>query len=115
MTKGEPQAESWQQLFASLTGDATVDAAMIREFCDLHEVAPAQAAETIARSRRRPGLGAKMPGVSTKMICAPSWIAMPSTRRRVVCTLGETIETFAPTSPLSSVDLPELGAPMSAT
>jgi hypothetical protein len=32
MTKGEPQAESWRQLFASLTGNATVDAATIREF-----------------------------------------------------------------------------------
>jgi hypothetical protein len=42
MTKGEPQAESWRQLFASLTGDATVDAAMIREFCVLHDVTPAR-------------------------------------------------------------------------
>jgi hypothetical protein len=40
---------------------------------------------------------------------------MPRTRRRVVCTLGETIETFAPTSALSSVDFPALGAPISAT
>ncbi len=34
---------------------------------------------------------------------------------RVVCTLGVTIETLAPTSALSSVDLPALGAPISAT
>ena len=40
---------------------------------------------------------------------------MPITRRRVVCTLGETIETLVPTSRLSSVDLPTLGAPMIAT
>ena len=40
---------------------------------------------------------------------------MPITRRRVVCTLGETIETLVPTSRLSSVDLPTLGAPTIAT
>jgi hypothetical protein len=52
MTKGEPQAESWQQLFASLTGDATVDAAMIREFCDLHDVTPAQVLAEMHAHRR---------------------------------------------------------------
>ena len=67
----------------------------------------------MARSRRR--LGAKMPGVSTKMICAAPCMATPSTRRRVVCTFGETMETLAPTSRFSSVDLPALGAPISAT
>src|SRR5262245_7312374 len=56
-----------------------------------------------------------MPGVSTKTICAGPSIAMPSTRARVVCTFRETIETFAPTRAFSSVDLPELGAPISAT
>ena len=50
----------------------------------------------MARSSRR--FGAKMPGVSTKMICAAPSMAMPRTRLRVVCTLRETIETFAPTS-----------------
>jgi hypothetical protein len=35
--------------------------------------------------------------------------------RRVVCTLCETIDTLAPTSWLTSVDLPALGAPISAT
>ena len=34
---------------------------------------------------------------------------------RVVCTFGVTIETFEPTSALTSVDLPALGAPMTAT
>ena len=42
-------------------------------------------------------------------------MVMPITRRRVVCTLGETIETLVPTSRLSRVDLPTLGAPMIAT
>ena len=34
---------------------------------------------------------------------------------RVVCTLCETIVTLVPTSALISVDLPTLGAPISAT
>ena len=67
----------------------------------------------MARSSRR--LGAKMPGVSTKMICAAPSMTMPRTSARVVCTLRETIDTLAPTSALSSVDLPALGAPISAT
>ena len=41
-------------------------------------------------------------------------MAMPRTTARVVCTLRETIETFDPTSALSSVDLPAFGAPMRA-
>src|ERR1044071_6383239 len=40
---------------------------------------------------------------------------MPSTRRRVVCALGETMEIFAPITRFSSVDLPVLGAPIRAT
>src|SRR5512134_581041 len=39
---------------------------------------------------------------------------MPVTRVRVVCTLGETIDTLAPTRRLTSVDLPEFGAPITA-
>ena len=40
---------------------------------------------------------------------------MPRISARVVCTLRETIVTLAPTSALTSVDLPTLGAPISAT
>ena len=72
-----------------------------------------QAAATIARSSRR--LGANRPGVSTKIICAAPSTRMPRTVARVVCALRETIDTFAPISELSSVDLPALGAPTSAT
>ena len=67
----------------------------------------------MARSSRR--LGEKMPGVSTKMSCALPSMAMPRISARVVCTLRETMVTLAPTSALSSVDLPALGAPISAT
>ena len=67
----------------------------------------------MARSSRRRGL--KMPGVSTKTIWALSCVAMPRTMARVVCTLWVTIDTLAPTSWLTSVDLPALGAPISAT
>src|SRR5690349_22048701 len=75
--------------------------------------APVQAVITMARSSRR--LGAKMPGVSTRMICAFPSATMPRIRARVVCTLRETIDTFSPTSALISVDLPTLGAPIRAT
>jgi hypothetical protein len=67
----------------------------------------------MARSSRR--LGEKMPGVSTRMICALFSITMPRISARVVCTLRETIVTLEPTSALTSVDLPTLGAPISAT
>src|SRR5689334_7030161 len=67
----------------------------------------------MARSSRR--RGAKMPGVSTRMICEPPSITMPRISARVVCTLRETIVTLEPTSALTSVDLPTLGAPISAT
>ena len=40
---------------------------------------------------------------------------MPRISARVVCTLRETIVTFEPTSGLTRVDLPALGAPISAT
>ena len=54
------------------------------------------------------------PGVSTKAICTPGRLSMPSTRWRVVCGRDVTMESFSPTSALSSVDLPTLGRPTSA-
>ncbi len=75
--------------------------------------APLHAVDTMARSSRR--LGRKIPGVSTRMICALFSITMPRISARVVCTLRETIVTLEPTSALTSVDLPTLGAPISAT
>src|ERR1700742_510245 len=75
--------------------------------------APLHAVDTMARSSRR--FGAKMPGVSTRMICAWFSTTMPRIRARVVCTLRETMVTFEPTSALTRVDLPTFGAPISAT
>src|SRR5262245_643624 len=75
--------------------------------------APAQALVTMARSSRR--LGANMPGVSTRTSCAAPSVAMPRRSVRVVCTLCETMATLLPTRALISVDLPTLGAPISAT
>src|SRR5579864_7426270 len=75
--------------------------------------APLQAVDTIARSSLR--LGSKIPGVSTRMICALPSTTMPRISARVVCTLRETIVTLEPTSALTSVDLPTLGAPIRAT
>ena len=39
-TKNEPDAVTWQQLFASLVGNSAVDAATIREFCNIHGLPP---------------------------------------------------------------------------
>src|SRR5262245_7139855 len=75
--------------------------------------APLHAVATMARSSRR--RGAKIPGVSMKTSCAAPSTAMPRTSARVVWTLWVTIETLEPTSALRSVDLPTLGAPISAT
>src|SRR3546814_14854745 len=55
-----------------------------------------------------------MPGVSTSRICVSFWSATPISRVRVVCALGLTIATFWPTSALTSVDLPALGAQTTA-
>ncbi len=66
----------------------------------------------MARSSRR--LGEKIPGVSTKINCDCPSTAMPRIKARVVCTLCETMVTFEPTSALSNVDLPALGAPIRA-
>jgi hypothetical protein len=38
----EPNAEAWQRLFATLTGEAAIDAATIRQFCAKHGVTPAE-------------------------------------------------------------------------
>ena len=40
MTKNEPDAVTWQRLFASLVGETAVDAATIREFCNTHGLTP---------------------------------------------------------------------------
>jgi hypothetical protein len=40
MTANEPDGVAWQRLFASLVGDAAVDAATIREFCNIHGLTP---------------------------------------------------------------------------
>jgi hypothetical protein len=60
-------------------------------------------------------LGVKMPGVSISRISLVPWMAMPISRVRVVCALAVTIATFWPTSALTRVDLPALGAPTTAT
>src|SRR5712671_2095823 len=75
--------------------------------------APLHAVDTMARSNLR--FGKKIPGVSTRMIWALFSITMPRISARVVCTLRETIVTLEPTRALTSVDLPTLGAPISAT
>src|SRR5436309_12128528 len=56
-----------------------------------------------------------MPGVSRKAICPRGSFRMPTMRLRVVCGLAETMETLWPRMRFSSVDLPALGRPTSAT
>ena len=52
MNKDEPDADTWRRLFASLTGESTVDAAVICEFCAARGVTPARVmAEMQARRR----------------------------------------------------------------
>jgi hypothetical protein len=48
----EPNAEIWQQLFASLTGEAASDAAIIRQFCAQHGVTPAEVMREMLVHRR---------------------------------------------------------------
>ena len=86
-----------------------------------HRPAAAPGRRPARRSRRRrpsrgPACGAarKMPGVSTSRIWPAPRIRMPSTRNRVVCAFGVTIDSFAPVSRFSSVDLPAFGAPTMA-
>ncbi len=52
MNPNEPDAEAWRRLFASLTGDSAVDAAMIRAFCDAHGVTPVQVMSEMQNHRR---------------------------------------------------------------
>lgn len=55
MTVEEPDAEGWRRLFASLTGNAAVDAGVVRKFCDTHGVTPARVmAEMQSRRRSNP-------------------------------------------------------------
>src|SRR5271163_627685 len=55
------------------------------------------------------------PGVSINRICASSSLRIPRIRRRVVCGRGVTIATLCPTIRLTSVDLPTLVRPPTAT
>src|SRR5271170_8244019 len=55
------------------------------------------------------------PGVSISKICASSSLRIPRIRRRVVCGRGVTMATLCPTSRFTSVDLPTLVRPATAT
>jgi hypothetical protein len=55
MTLNEPDAEVWRRLFASLTGDSAVDAPVVREFCDTHDVTPARVMTEMHLHRRNMG------------------------------------------------------------
>jgi hypothetical protein len=51
MIPNEPDAEVWRRLFASLTGNSALDAAVVREFCETYRVTPA---EVMAEMRNHP-------------------------------------------------------------
>ena len=59
--------------------------------------------------------GRWMPGVSIRITRASGRCTIPRMRFRVVCATGVTIDTFAPTSALTSVLLPAFGLPTTAT
>jgi hypothetical protein len=59
MTLNEPDAETWRRLFASLTGDSAIDAPMVREFCDAHDVTPARVMTEMHLHRRNVGQAKK--------------------------------------------------------
>jgi hypothetical protein len=42
MIQNQPDTDRWRQLFASLSGDPAIDAAVVREFCDANGVTPAR-------------------------------------------------------------------------
>jgi hypothetical protein len=54
MTANEPDAEAWRRLFASLRGNPTVDAEVVRAFCGKHDVTAAQVMAEMHRHRRIP-------------------------------------------------------------
>jgi hypothetical protein len=59
LNENEPDAEAWCRLFASLTGDSAVDAPVVREFCDAHDVTPARVMTEMHLHRRNVGQGKK--------------------------------------------------------
>jgi hypothetical protein len=48
----EPDWATWRQLFAALSGDAAVDAPIVREFCDTHGVSAARVMAELLAHRR---------------------------------------------------------------
>src|SRR5713226_9687241 len=56
-----------------------------------------------------------MNGVSTKITCDCGEVFTPRIRVRVVCGLGLSIASLAPTRAFSNVDLPTFGRPTKAT
>ena len=64
---------------------------------------------SVSRSR-----GRWKPGRSARTSWKSGPFAIPTTRRRVVCGLSETIATFPPQSALTRVDFPTLGRPTTA-
>jgi hypothetical protein len=55
MTLNEPDAEAWRRLFTSLSGDSAIDAAVVRKFCDTHDVTPARVMAEMHLHRRNMG------------------------------------------------------------
>ena len=41
-TPTEPDWATWRRLFSSLSGDAAVDASLVRKFCDSHGISAAR-------------------------------------------------------------------------
>jgi hypothetical protein len=52
MAPKEPDAEVWRRLLSTLTGNAAVDAAVVREFCDANGITSAEVMDKIHAHRR---------------------------------------------------------------
>ena len=59
LNENEPDADAWRRLFASLTGDSAIDAPVVREFCDAHDVTPARVMTEMHLHRRSVGQAKK--------------------------------------------------------
>lgn len=52
MAPNKPDAEIWRRLLSALTGNAAVDAAVVREFCGANGVTSAEVMDKIHAHRR---------------------------------------------------------------
>jgi hypothetical protein len=65
MAPNKPDPEVWRRLLSALTGNAAVDAAVVREFCNANGVTSAEVMDKIHAHRR---ICRDQPGAKIKKI-----------------------------------------------